>query len=180
MSNEDANRIDKTLPANLVNIFGILLMIPIGLLTLLPYWCVWREIALFNFDAGVILISLIPSILIHEGLHGVGYMLGGAKFSEVKFGFLLSKLTPYAHCKIPLKASSYRIAVALPGLVLGILPLIWGLFAHSATITFYGVIMVIAAAGDLITLGMLFPIKNDLLVQDHPSKPGFQVLLDMR
>jgi hypothetical protein len=180
MSDENANWIDKTLPANLVNIFGVILMIPIGLLTLLPYWYIWHEIALLNFDASIILISLIPSILIHEGLHGVGYMLGGAKFSEIKFGFLLAKLMPYAHCKIPLKASDYRIAVALPSFILGVLPLIWGVFAHSATITFYGVIMIIAATGDLITLGMLFLIKNDLLVQDHPSKPGFQVLLNTR
>ncbi|MEP7287170.1 MAG: DUF3267 domain-containing protein [Chloroflexota bacterium] len=152
-------------------------MIPIGLLTLLPYWLVWHEIALINFNIGIILISLIPSIIIHEGLHGVGYMLGGAKFSEVKFGFLLSKLAPYAHCKIPLKASSYRIAVALPGFILGILPLIWGLVAHSPTITFYSLTMILAAIGDLITLAMLLPINSDLLVQDHPSKPGFQVLL---
>jgi hypothetical protein len=36
--------------------------------------------------------------------------------------------------------------------------------------------MIIAAVGDLILLVMLLPIRGDICVQDHPSRPGFQVL----
>ncbi len=168
--------INKTISPGLVNTIGLILMFPIGLLTLIPYWLVWHEIALSGFNAVIILVALIPSVIIHEMLHGVGYLLGGAKIGEVKFGFLVRKLLPYAHCKVPLSAAGYRLGVALPGLILGVLPLIIGLLAHDPTLTVYAIAMILAAVGDLITLVMLVPVPNNARVQDHPSKPGFQIL----
>ncbi len=170
------NVIDKTLSPTLVNILGILLTPILGLLTVMPYWLIWDEIALAALNVEFILITIIPSIIIHEGLHGLGYMFGGAARHDVKFGFQIKGLMPYAHCKIPLTVTGYRIGVALPGVVLGVIPAIVGTAAHNGALTAYGTIMIIAAVGDLIVLGLLLPMQGHIRVQDHPSRPGFQVL----
>ena len=175
----DATVTDKTLPPLLVNVLGTLLMPVLGAAVLIPYWLVWHEIPLTRsggFDSGLILLAMIPSIVVHELLHGVGYLLGGAKVGEVKIGFQLKYLMPYAHCRVPLSAAGYRFGVALPGLVLGIIPAVAAILMHNATLAIFAATMVIAAVGDLIILWMLIPVRGDVRVQDHPSKPGFQIL----
>lgn len=173
---QDVTATDKTLTPLLVNVLGIILMPILGAAVLIPYWLVWREMPLKGFDSGLILLTLIPSVVVHELLHGVGYLLGGAKLGEVKFGFQLKYLMPYAHCRVPLSAAGYRLGVALPGLVLGIIPAIVAILAHNATLSIYAATMVSAAVGDLIILWMLIPVRGNIRVQDHPSKPGFQIL----
>ncbi|MCC7452373.1 MAG: DUF3267 domain-containing protein [Anaerolineae bacterium] len=168
--------IDKTLSPALVNILGIVLMPILGVLAVIPYWLIWREMALSALDVEFIVIAIIPSIFIHEGLHWVGYRLGGAAWRDVKFGFQIKGLMPYAHCRVPLTAAGYRLGVALPALVLGAMPTIIGTATGSSTLTAYGAMMIIAAVGDLIVLAMLLPIPGNARVQDHPSRPGFQVL----
>jgi hypothetical protein len=170
---------DKTLAPLLVNVLGTLLMPVLGAAVLIPYWLVWREMPLTRsqgFDSGLILLALIPSIIVHELLHGVGYLIGGAKLGEIKIGFQWKHLMPYAHCRVPLSAAGYRLGVALPGLVLGIIPAVAAILAHNATLSIYAATMVIAAVGDLIILWMLIPVRGNVRVQDHPSKPGFQIL----
>jgi len=168
--------IDKTLSPALVNILGILLMPILGVLTVIPHWLIWDQIALSALDVEFILIAIIPSIFIHEGLHGVGYRLGGAAWRDVKFGFQIKGLMPYAHCKVPLTVSGYRLGVALPALVLGVIPAVIGTATGNSALTAYGAMMIIAAVGDLILLVMLLPMRGNIYVQDHPSRPGFQVL----
>jgi hypothetical protein len=168
--------IDKTLTPLLVNVLGILLMPILSAAVLIPYWLIWREIPLNGFDSGLILVALIPSIVVHELLHGVGYVLGGAKLGEVKIGFQLKHLMPYAHCRVSLSAAGYRLGVALPGLVLGIIPAAAAILTRNPTLAIYAVTMVIAAVGDLIILWLLIPVHADVRVQDHPTKPGFQIL----
>lgn len=168
--------IDKTLAPLLVNVLGIILMPILGAAVLVPYWLVWREMPLNGFDSGLLLLALIPSIIVHELLHGVGYLLGGAKLGEVKIGIQIKYLMPYAHCRVPLLAAGYRLGVALPGLVLGIIPAIGAVLTHNATLSIYAAAMIIAAVGDLIILWMLIPVPGDVRVQDHPTRPGFQLL----
>jgi hypothetical protein len=167
---------DKTMNPVAVNVLGLVLMIPITVLLAIPYWLAWKHIPFAGSNVIEILIALLPSIVIHELLHGVGYMLGGAKPDQVKFGFLVRSLMPYAHCKVPLRKWSYVIGVSLPGLILGVLPYLIGLLAHHPTLVAYGIFMILAAVGDLIILALLVTVPDHSYVQDHPTKPGFQVL----
>jgi len=86
-------------------------------------------VALFT-PIWLFLLVLVVSVFVHEGLHGIGWgVLGGAGWDAMKFG--VKQMTPYAHCKIPLNAASYRVGAALPGLVLGVLPGVIGVIFGS-------------------------------------------------
>jgi uncharacterized membrane protein YjgN (DUF898 family) len=176
--------IDRTMSPVFVNVAGTGLTLVIVFAVLALYALAWKSnpLAVFNSSATleVLLIALavfFASIIVHELLHGLGYRMGGASRSAVRFGFQWKALLPYAHCTVPLKASAYRLAVALPGLVLGLLPAALGILIGSDMLALYGAAMLAGAAGDIMTLALLLPLKPETRVQDHPSKPGFQILL---
>jgi hypothetical protein len=79
---------------------------------------------------------------------------------------------------VPLPASRYRVAVALPGLLLGLIPTVAGIALQSEELTLYGAIMLVGAVGDMLILWLLRSVRGDTLVLDHPTRAGFQIVLD--
>jgi len=87
---------------------------------------------------------------LHEVLHATGFLIfGKLTFSQVQIGIKWKYLTPFAHCRLPLKASIYRIALLLPALLLGIVPSIIALIFGKSWLLIYGTLFTILAGGDL-------------------------------
>lgn len=176
---EPLTRIDKTMSMIAANIWANILALPVLAFYLGGYVLLW------GWPTGVLIWSwgeilgalaiLIVSIIIHELLHGIGYRLGGASWQQIKFG--VKQLTPYAHCEIPLHLAAYRLAVLLPGLILGILPAVVGVVWGSWLLTLYGAVMSAAALGDALILWLLRDAPAAARVLDHPSKVGCELIL---
>lgn len=99
-------------------------------------------------------LALMLSIAVHELLHLLGYVwFGGAPYSAVHVEW--RGVTMVARSDVPLSARSYRAAVALPGLVLGVVPTAVGLALGIAWLTVYGAVMSGAALGDVQVLWAL-------------------------
>ena len=94
----------------------------------------------------------------------------------IKFGIKWKVLTPYGHYKIPLSVSAYRRSVALPGLILGLLPALLGIVFGNKWLLFYGLVMLAAASGDIIVLWTIRNLMKDAQVMDHPHRVGCWVL----
>lgn len=156
-------------------LLSIVLVVPIAALSMLPHWVLWG-----GPSGEVVSLSLVAlfvaGVFVHEALHGLGYWWGGAPSSTIEFGFHWEGLAPYAHCSTALRTHSYRLAVLLPGLVLGILPLGIGLVIDSWTLTIFAFMMLIAAGGDGLLLWTIRDIPGDAWIQDHPSEVGGLVL----
>ncbi|GEM_PF-1384602 len=156
------------------------LLAPIALLSLGPHLALWGlPAAPFPNDPGSILgfcTAFVLGVILHEGLHGLGHVRGRASWSDVEFGMHWKALTPFAQCTIPTRARTYRVAIALPGLVLGVGPLGLGLLTGTWLLTFYGFLMLVAAAGDLLILWILRGVPAQAWVQDHPQQVGCLVV----
>ncbi|MFP4227633.1 MAG: metalloprotease family protein [Salinivenus sp.] len=159
-----------------------MLLVPIALLSLGPYFALWGVPSQpFPADIGAALFFLTAFVLgtlLHEGLHGLGHVVGRASWNDIRFGIHWKAVTPFARCTVPSRTRGYRLAVALPGLVLGLLPLGVGLWSGHWLTTFYGFLMLVAAAGDLVVLWILRGVPSDAWVQDHPEKVGCLVVAD--
>lgn len=103
-------------------------------------------------------------------------MVGKAPADAIRYGFNWKGLAPYAHCYAVMSARSYRIGVALPGIVLGILPAVVGLVAGVWWLAAWGAVMLVSAGGDLAVLLAVRRVPGEALVQDHPSRVGCHVL----
>jgi len=105
---------ERTVSFFAANMLAGIVMIPLIALVAVPYVLVHGGFALFEGFVALFtpiwlfLLVLVASVFIHEGLHGFGWaVLGKAGWVAMKFG--VKQMTPYAHCKIPLDAASYRI-----------------------------------------------------------------------
>lgn len=172
----DASEVESVaMPMARAQIVSLLLIFPFVIVTVVPHWYLWRIPDENPFPVSL-LGAFVASIVVHEGLHGLGYYWGGADWSEIEFGFNWSGLAPYAHCSVPLRANSYRLAIALPGLALGLPPLLAGLGLGSWWLTLYAFLMLVAAAGDTLLLWIMRGVPDTAWIQDHPSQMGGLVL----
>ncbi len=123
------------------------------------------------------IIAFILGAFLHEVLHAVGFLIfGKLKPSQVKIGIIWKYITPYAHCKIPLKASVYRIALILPAILLGIIPSIIALISGKSWLIIYGTLFTILAGGDILVFFIIRKVGNNELVKDHPQRCGCHII----
>ena len=115
--------------------------------------------------------ALVVSVALHELLHLAGYVwLGGAPRDAVHVEWRGAVIV--ARCDVPLPARSYRAAVALPGLLLGVVPTLVGLVSGIGWITVYGAVMLGASAGDVAVLWTLRKYRADEEVADRSGGRG--------
>jgi len=174
---------EATISLALANVVALALFPGTYLFFVRPYQQLWStgliDHLLETEGPGLPLLAagMLLSILVHELLHLVGFLaIGRAPWSAVRIGVSWKALAPYAHCHQPMTARAYRISVALPGLLLGLLPAIIGLLFGSPWILLWGSVMIIAAGGDLAVLLAMFRVPVGTMVRDHPSKAGCVIL----
>lgn len=165
------------MPLFRAQLLGIGIFLVFAFAGLAPYMLIWGSpVQIDGPIATLLMIVVFGGIVIHELLHGMGYIWGGADHSEVEYGVYWSSLTPYAHCTVPLRCGPYRWAIALPGLALGVAPLVVGLITGSWTTVLFAAFMLGAAGLDAMLLWMLRGVSRDAWVRDHPRKMGSLVL----
>jgi hypothetical protein len=154
-------------------VFGIMLVS----LLVLPYFLIYGLTELekvrdfFNFK--IFIPSIVIGIIIHEFIHGYTWAkMADIGLKNIKFGFQLKTLTPYAHSKVPMKVKAYRIGTVMPFILLGILPYFYAIYAKHPLILGFGIFFSFVAIGDVMILWLIRKLPNQQLVQDHPTKAG--------
>ena len=157
-----------------VNQQAAIYMIAIALISVALYYSIWG----FKWDLSIMaflkfyLFNLI-GVVIHELIHGIAFIvIGKAKLSDVKFGVIWKQLIPYAHCKVPLSIRAYKIALLLPVIITGFIPLIVGLSINSLLTVLVSACLIVGGIGDWIMYLKLRLFTNNAVVIDHPSEIG--------
>ncbi len=167
--------IECTMGFGKVNFLAFVLAFPILAIILIPFLLIWDyETFKTGKDAFIdnFLIIIVGGIVIHELLHGLtwgSFATNGIK--SIKFG--IKWLSPYCHCKEPLKVKHYKIGAAVPLIIMGVIPSIIGLITGNGFVLIFGITFTLAAGGDIIALYMLRKFDNNVYVSDHPEKMGF-------
>jgi hypothetical protein len=180
-STAEKEYVDATISFVWANVVALLIIPLAAVIFLLPYWLLGGRF----FDWGerpllIWLLAFIGGIVFHELLHAAGFVwVGKVPVTAVKLGFSWKGLAPYAHCAEPMRASAYRLSIILPGLVLGILPGFLGIVWRSWFLVLWGILMTIAAGGDLAVLLAIRQVPGAAWVRDHPTKAGCQVLKEL-
>lgn len=169
---------DLTLSMGKVNLIAVPLALFIVLAVCGSFIMLWGPSRLLSgLRQFISMRSIVPAILggiiLHELLHGIGWMVCGRKgWGTIRFGFNARALSPYAHCTERMPASAYRCGAALPAIVLGILPLLTGLASGDGWFAGFGTLFLIAAVGDGVVLWIIRGVPGSALVEDHPTLPG--------
>ena len=172
----------KTVSISKANLFSLFFIVLISVPTILTYYFLWGNLKLEGLQIDYIslfifIVIIFSSILVHELIHASVF----AYFSEdnwksVKLGVLWRKLTPYAHCKAPLLAKHYKLAVIMPGIILGVIPIVLAISIESLLLLYYGLFMIMSAAGDFMIFVLLLKIPKSKKILDHESEMGFYII----
>jgi len=167
------------------NIFGILIILPIGLIFGLPYYFLWEpqisikeyldNAGLQVFGLGILMFFgiMLFGIVLHELIHGIvwaKYAKNG--FKSIKFGVLWKMLTPYCHCKEALNVRQYIKGAIAPAIIMGIIPSVIAILIGNFGLLIFGMFFTLAAGGDLLMINLIRKENSTDLVQDHPSEVG--------
>ena len=121
-----------------------------------------------------LMIPLLLSIPVHEGLHGLGWLPSCKKgWKSIRFGVMWSSLTPYCNCKEAMPVKGYYLGLLMPFTVLGLLPSAAGIITGSVPFLAFGLLNILLAGGDLtIALVIRKYIGKSAVILDHPSQCG--------
>jgi hypothetical protein len=174
----------RTINVLLANIYSVLIFIFAAILLSAIYYLIWSEDDLFdklkmsfkNLGIFSFLSILIIGVILHELLHGIVFSIYAKKgYKSVKFGVLWKVLTPYCHCKEPLKVREYIIAALTPTVVLGLVPSIISLFIGDIKLLLFGILFFAAGAGDLMLVSSILREKETTLIYDLPAEIGYSL-----
>lgn len=170
--------VDRSTSLAFANAVGAVVMLGCGF----AGWALWRAFGPVGALSSVVLVlacsvGVVLAMPVHELLHLVGFRIAGAKWSDLRLGILWALLTSYASCRVPLPARGHALAAALPGLMLGVAPLLIGLAARSLAVCAWALVMIVAASGDALVIALLRDVPPDALVVDHPTRCGCLVLV---
>jgi hypothetical protein len=145
---------------------------------LIPYSLIWgRDTLIANFTNSAIILPALMLIVVHELIHAVSWKLAGElSFRDFKFGILWKTFSPYCHATKPMTARAYRIGAIMPGILLGLLPIIAATLIGDGFLAVLGALLTAGAVGDIYILWLLRYIPATTYVIDHPNRAGCIVL----
>lgn len=163
------------------NILAVVVCLPICAVFVVLFLLFAKRTGGYDFmNYTITMVAFFASIPVHELIHGLFWAMPNPDhFKVIEFGFIKEMLTPYCTCLAPLKKSAYIIGSAMPGVILGIIPMIISIFIGSKWLLIYGIIMTISAGGDATIILKMLKYKTkskDVIYLDHPTELGLMVL----
>ncbi|MDV3352023.1 DUF3267 domain-containing protein [Leptolyngbyaceae cyanobacterium CCMR0082] len=145
----------------------------------------WQQffigISIFLRHPLLCLIGIVAGTILHESIHGLTWKFFGNKpSSAIKYGVKWKALAPYAHCKEPMDVRAYKLGVAMPGVLLGLVPAILGILTSNSLFLTFGLLFTMAAGGDIVILWLLREVETGMYVEDHPTRIGCYVISSNR
>ena len=179
MIQEGYSRTDLTVSMGKATRFSIILLIPLFIIGYGLYYLVNGSLDISSINVLLFIIVFVVGIVVHELIHGVCWsFFTPHHFKDVKFGVLMSSLTPYCTCLVPLKKEQHLFGTVMPLILLGIIPMAVGIAIGDPTVMFIGFMMAGSAAGDIMIIQKSLGYKskaNETVYMDHPTEAGIVV-----
>jgi hypothetical protein len=184
MIDSEREEIEIVIPLKTANVYSFLFFLAALALFGLPYSLIWSTgnfiLAWRSFltDYILLIVSILGGMLLHEVIHAVAWSAFADKgLKSIRFGINWKNLAPYVHCDEYLRLPSFALGVALPGILLGVLPAVASLITGSGWLLCFGVFFTAGAAGDFLSLLKLRSFPPSKFVMDHSDHLGFIVRL---
>lgn len=167
--------------AKIINLSLLMFLIPLiisSLLNILVFGSN-KTTGIWYVDFIIYVISGVMLIVLHELLHALGFIVfGKASTKEVKFGVAPKQGMVFCTCSKPMPAKAYLLALVIPVIVTGIIPLIIVTIVGNFFWIVLFSIMVSGGAGDLVMLNRVRKHNKEQLIMDHPKAPAYYLVYE--
>ena len=96
-----------------------------------------------------------------------------SKYTDVKVKVILKSLFRACYCEKEIKKHHYIVGLLLPTLILGLIPVLFGIFSGSLLSLVFGIVMITGGGDDFYELFLLKKAKNTDWIKNIDSKIGF-------
>lgn len=107
-----------------------------------------------------IMTSMLLYFILHEVLHGIGYIISGAKPKNVYYGIALEKGILYCLCRQEVKKKCILTSLQMPFTVIGLITYIIGILINNDLLIFLSIANLVGASMDLVMFFYILGIKN--------------------
>lgn len=154
-------------------IFGAFVL-PHSFLSGTAWWKV--AVAALDWPLGVLGVSFLTGLVIHELLHGIGfYYFGGVPRSKIRYGINWRGLMPYATTSEPMSVEAYRAAALLP-LAVNIIPAVIGTMMENSGLVSFSALMAGGAGGDVLVVWLIRGVGRGTRIRDSSARIGCEVV----
>ncbi|MDG5799043.1 DUF3267 domain-containing protein [Marinilabiliaceae bacterium ANBcel2] len=125
----------------------------------------------------LVLLIMLLGILVHELIHAFIFGLfakGG--FKNISFGIDTKTYSPYCHCKGEITVAAYRAGAIAPLFIMGAFPFIFSFFNGSLGWFYFGLLYLLAAGGDVISVYLTKGLNMRDIIKDHDAKLGYYII----
>ena len=164
------------LDLKVLNILAIILFVIVGGIV---FYVEKNDNYIMDFDIINFIINIFLWLIIHELLHGVGFMI----FKEVKiknltFGMFLEKGIFYVMCKQNIGRRIILTSLCFPVIIIGIITLIIGMCINSFMLVYLSIINIVASIGDIVMIIYFIKAPRDIIYLDLDDPTSFTVVSD--
>lgn len=182
MEAQGFRRVDLTVGIVAANVAVLAAGIPFAALCVWLYWLANDAIPGDELSAGglvAVLAVLVALTFVHECIHGATWgIFAPNHLRDVELGFMKEYLTPYCTCRAALARGPYIAGALMPLIVLGVIPLALGIAFGWPAVFWVGVLMTLAAGGDVLIVLQLLRYRStaaEVVCMDHPTQAGLAV-----
>ena len=176
MKRQGYTRRDLIIEISKANVFSVVLMIVLFVVGFGLYCLVNRSFDFPKFNLLIFLLMVVVLIVAHELIHGICWSLFTPQhFRDIEFGIMRPSFTPYCVCLVPLRKQHHLFGTVMPFVLLGLLPMLAGIFLRNPYVLFLGTMMASGAAGDLMIIRKVLGYKSiakEVVYMDHPTEAG--------
>jgi len=179
----NSNQTEEVIEVGKANRLALLMLFPITAIAIIPFVLIngfeplANGVVFLKNHQLYILLAFLLLIIIHEGLHGVTWAyFAKSGFKSISFGIKWSYLTPYCHCSEPLRRNHYILGGIMPGLVTGILPMLYAVVTANGWLLLASIFLTATAGGDILVLKRVLKYPSSHIFMDHPKEIGFIVI----
>ena len=110
----------------------------------------------FNF----FLPLMLGYLCLHEFLHGLGYIIGGAKPKNVYYGIALEKGILYCLCRQEISKKGILISLQMPFMVIGVITYIIGMLTSNMMLVTLSICNLVGASMDMAMFNYIARLKD--------------------
>lgn len=133
----------------------------------------------FDFSSGyhgLFLLEMIVYFIVHELLHGLGFLIFAKDKKNIKFGITLEKGVLYAACQEKINKELAIISILLPLIVLTIITLPIGIIINHSNLVLLSIMNFGGAIGDILMFILILTSPRDVLYIDYNTDIGVYLL----
>lgn len=150
--------------ANILSL--VMIIVPIVILTLLNF-------PFYNLKfSGLHLFFIIIYFILHELLHGVGFLLFAKDKKNIKFGITLEKGVLFAACQEKLNKKAILVSLLLPLITLTFISLPIGIINKLPFLVILSIMNFGGAIGDILMSLLILKSPSDVLYIDYNTDVG--------